>query len=400
MPRFVHGWIVGLLALAPPALVALGFRIPNQDAAAIARANAFVATADNPSALYYNPAGITQLEGHQVQGGMHALSVNSTFVSPTGVRSKTKGTFQPVPQLYYTYNPKNHPLAYGIGVYAPYGLAIRWPEANPFRSLAVDGKLLYTSVNPTVAWKVNDQLSLAAGVTINYAKAALRQGLVSGAVFDELRFQGDDTDVGYIAGVRWQPLEKLAFGVKYRSATTMRLEGDSFHRPISGREPTTLTAPLAQFVVAGVSYRPTPKWNLEFNVDWTDWDSLETLIVDRSVSADLPLAFNWEPSLLYHFGVTRHFEKGWYASCGYFYSESSTTDLSFNPVVPDTNLHTGSIGFGRDGEKWTWAVAAQYITGPARNVSTPAVNPFTLQSPNGSYKFENFSLNFSVGLKF
>jgi long-chain fatty acid transport protein len=102
VPRFVHGWIVGLLALAPPALVALGFRIPNQDAAAIARANAFVATADNPSALYYNPAGITQLEGHQVQFGMHALSVNSTFVSPTGVRSKTKGTFQPVPQLYYT----------------------------------------------------------------------------------------------------------------------------------------------------------------------------------------------------------------------------------------------------------------------------------------------------------
>jgi len=128
--RHIHGWIAAAVVFAPTALMALGFRIPNQDAAAIARANAFVATADNPSALYYNPAGITQLEGHQVQFGMHALSVNSTFVSPTGARSKTKGTFQPVPQLYYTYNPKNHPLAYGIGVYAPYGLAIRWPEAN------------------------------------------------------------------------------------------------------------------------------------------------------------------------------------------------------------------------------------------------------------------------------
>ena len=264
----------------------------------------------------------------------------------------------------------------------------------------LDGKLLYTSVNPTVAWKVNDQLSVAAGLTINYAKAVIRRGLVAGALFDELRFQGDDMDLGYVLGVRWQPLEKLAFGVKYRSATTMNLEGDSYHRPISGREATSLRAPLAQFVVAGVSYRPTPKWNLEVNVDWTDWDSLNTPIVDRSVSADLPFAFNWEPSFLYHFGVTRQLGKGYYTSCGYFFSENSTSDLSFNPVVPDQNLHVGSLGVGRDGEKWTWAVAAQFITGPARQVSTPVVNPFTGQSPNGSYKFENYSLNFSVGRKF
>ena len=150
----------------------------------------------------------------------------------------------------------------------------------------------------------------------------------------------------------------------------------------------------------GVSYRPTPKWNFEVNVDWTDWDALDTLTVDRSVSADLPLAFNWESSFLYHFGITRQLGKGYYASCGYFFSENSTTELSFSPLVPDQNLHVGSLGIGRNGEKWTWAVAGQFITGPARNVNTPAVNPFTGQSPNGDYKFENYSLNFSVGRKF
>jgi long-chain fatty acid transport protein len=393
--------LITLLLLArPDSATALGFRVPNQDAAAIARANAFVATADNPSALYYNPAGITQLEGHQVQIGMHNLSVNSRFRSPTGVRAKTKGSFQSVPQLYYTYSPENHPLSYGLGVYVPYGLGIRWEEANPFRSLAVEGKLLYTSINPTVAWKVNDKLSIGGGLTINYAKVDLRQGLVSAAVFDEFRFQGDDMDFGYIAGIRWQPIEKLAFGVKYRSGTTMNLEGDSIHRPISAPERTNLRAPLPQFVVVGVSYRPTPKWNFEVNVDWTDWDALDTLTVDRSVSADLPLAFNWESSFLYHFGITRQLGKGYYASCGYFFSENSTTELSFSPLVPDQNLHVGSLGIGRNGEKWTWAVAGQFITGPARNVNTPAVNPFTGQSPNGDYKFENYSLNFSVGRKF
>ena len=65
------------IALLPMSVHALGFRIPNQDAEATAKGNAFVATADNPSAIYYNPAGITQLEGTHAQFGLHNLSVNS-----------------------------------------------------------------------------------------------------------------------------------------------------------------------------------------------------------------------------------------------------------------------------------------------------------------------------------
>ena len=65
-------------ALTPPDAAALGSRIPNQDAAAIARGNAFVATADNPAAIYYNPAGITQLEGHNFQlGSLFILRVDA-----------------------------------------------------------------------------------------------------------------------------------------------------------------------------------------------------------------------------------------------------------------------------------------------------------------------------------
>src|SRR5437867_10184433 len=98
--------LVGI-ALSSDSVFGLGFRIPNQDAAATARGNAFVATADNPSALYYNPAGITQLEGHNVQIGAHLLSVNSHFEAATGgVEADTKFEVLPVPQLYYVYSPK------------------------------------------------------------------------------------------------------------------------------------------------------------------------------------------------------------------------------------------------------------------------------------------------------
>src|SRR5690349_20909073 len=63
---------------------AIGFRQPNQDPEAIARGNAFVATADNPSAIYYYPARITQLEGQQVRVGIYAVSTGNDYTSPTG----------------------------------------------------------------------------------------------------------------------------------------------------------------------------------------------------------------------------------------------------------------------------------------------------------------------------
>src|SRR5271165_2725098 len=76
---------------------AVGLRLPNQDPEAIARGNAFAATADNPSAIYYNPAGITQMEGQNLSAGLYLLSAGDTFESTTGATASTKTDFQPVP---------------------------------------------------------------------------------------------------------------------------------------------------------------------------------------------------------------------------------------------------------------------------------------------------------------
>src|SRR5882672_6722432 len=90
---------------------AVAFRLPNQEPEAIARGNAFAATADNPSAIYYNPAGITQLEGNQLRVGVYLVSANIDYTSPSGAKAKTDGTFQPVPQVYYVYSPKESDLS-------------------------------------------------------------------------------------------------------------------------------------------------------------------------------------------------------------------------------------------------------------------------------------------------
>src|SRR5690349_1226436 len=92
--------LLGLMSLSGPAVYGVGFRLPNQDPVGIARGNAFAATADNPSAIYYNPAGITQLEGIQAQAGLYLISADTSYTSPSGVKAETDASPQPVPQLY------------------------------------------------------------------------------------------------------------------------------------------------------------------------------------------------------------------------------------------------------------------------------------------------------------
>src|SRR5579863_8406857 len=84
---------------------AVGFRLPNQDPEAIARGNAFSATADNPSAIYYNPAGITQLDGLNVRAGIYFVSAGVDYTSPSGATARPNSDLNPVPQLYVTYSP-------------------------------------------------------------------------------------------------------------------------------------------------------------------------------------------------------------------------------------------------------------------------------------------------------
>ncbi len=402
--RAASGGIAGLLGallLGPINTAAVGFRVPNQDPEAIARGNAFAATADNPSAIYYNPAGITQLEGQSLSAGLYLISADTEYTSPTGAGAQTKTDFQPVPQFYYVNSLKNVPLSFGLGVYAPYGLSLDWGENPPFRTLAENGKILYATVNPIVAWQVHPALSVGIGPTINYSRVTFQQG-IGVLPGDHFKVKGDGIDYGFNAGMRWQPHEKWALGINYRYATTVDYDGHSETIPAGPPPyfPSTATRAairFPQFVAAGVSYRPAKDWNFEFDVDWTDWDNLNQ-IVFRGIGAP-PLVLNYRSSLMYEFGITRRLGKGYFVSTGYIFSENSSPDQNFNPIVPDADLHLGSIGFGHKGRRWDWALGYHFAYNPGREVKGSPVPPLG-SSADGAYRTLNHAINLSTTLKF
>ena len=392
------GSLALLAALTPATTHALGTRIADQDPTATSRGNAFAATADNPSAIYYNPAGITQLEGQQFSFCIYAISLNSNFKSPSGAKFDTKDEILGVPQLYYTITPKDIPLSFGVGVYSPFGLGLEWPDNTPFRALAKEGRITYITLNPVVAWKVSPTLSIAAGPTINYSEATLTRGLA--APGDVYKFKGDDTSIGFNVGLLWQPTEQHSIGINYRSATTLNYSGDVSYTYYPGKASGQAAFDFPQNIVVGYSYRPTTNWNFEVNIDWTDWESLNTVTLNTipALGGAVPLPFNWRSSFFYEFGVTRKFENGWSISGGYIFSENSVPEATFSPAVPDSNRHIFSVGGGRQYEKWRWYAAYQLALGPERDINNPAGSYNA--AANGSYKFVSHALTFNVGYRF
>ena len=139
------------LCLAGSAL-GLGTRIPDQNAEATARGDAFAATADNPSAVYYNPAGITQLSGTELLLGGYGVTATSR-ASLTGRKDLFYNQNEPqaVPQIFVTTKLPNVPISLGLGVYVPFGFSIHYPDSVPFRTIAKTGSLEFLAINPVVS---------------------------------------------------------------------------------------------------------------------------------------------------------------------------------------------------------------------------------------------------------
>ena len=415
-------WGVSVLKVS-----ANGFGLESQDAFASARGEAFAATADNASAIYYNPAGITQLQGNNVRGGVYGIYLNQTF-TPTNGAFNSGNTYHnsddlaAVPQFFYVYTPRNSPTSFGLGLYAPYGGKTDWPQNTGFRAVAIQGSLEYFRFNPVLALKLPFHLSIGGGVMVDYGKIDLEQGLLANEqpFANFFRFQGDGWTVGYNLGAIWQPVEQISVGATFRSTTAINMEGHTefqqqpipaLNSPVSYPAQADFTFPLT--AVVGISYRPTPKWNLEFDANYTDWSSFGTVTIKQGtlppqvaavVLQDIPVTLNWQASWMYEFGVTRYFDDGWHVSGGYVFNENSVPDAYYTPLAADLDRHFFSIGAGRKGRKFDFDVTYQFGYGPAHTVtgSTPSSTPgqFAGQTADGTYHFTSQAVLVTAGMHF
>jgi long-chain fatty acid transport protein len=169
-----------------------------------------------------------------------------------------------------------------------------------------------------------------------------------------------------------------------------------------------LTFPMS--VVSGVSWRPTPKWNLEFDASYTDWSSFGSTTIHQSnppfpLQPNIPVNFDWQASWMYEFGVTRYLDRGWSVSAGYCFNQNSVPNSFYTPLAADMDRHFFSVGTGWKGKRWSFDAAYQFGYGPEHTVtgsqaSSSPTAATTGQNGDGKYQFYSNAVSVSLGWHF
>jgi long-chain fatty acid transport protein len=231
-------------------------------------------------------------------------------------------------------------------------------------------------------------------VSLNYADLTLEQGL--GAPGSYLRYTGDDIGASAAVSLHWRPHEQHAFGLLYSTKSSFGLDGRVRSSMAVLDSDAKLDFMTPARAAAGYSYRPAPGWNIEANIEWLDWDSLNTLTLRTNTMPDTPVPFEWKSSFIYELGVSYTTECGWVFAAGYDFNESSQPDRNFNPGVADADRHWWNAGVGHRGEDRSWLLAYQF--GHSNRTVTGAQGVAALA--NGKYKARHHSLVFTYQHQF
>jgi long-chain fatty acid transport protein len=354
-----------------------GFLIPEQGAKASAMAGAFAATADDPSAIFYNPAGIAQQREMSVLAGTTFINFTNEFTGdPTspitaGVEAKyNRHTFN-VPNM-YAIIPIGQNLTVGLGVFAAFGLRTDWADPFPGRYISKDADLKTTSVNPVIAWQSsNGKIAIGAGAEYRRARVILNANRMElnpfvGRVVDVANTRlvseyGDD--IGFNAGILLKPTDRFRIGASYRSAMDIDLDGRAeinqiltgnpqFDAVIASRlppdQPINTTFPFPSIAQVGFAFSPNETWDLEFDVMRTGWDRFKALAVnfETTPAASFVRPQNWEDSNSYRFGVNHNATANWDVRFGAVYDQNPQPVESVSPLLPDSDRIGGSLGAG------------------------------------------------------
>jgi len=283
-PRYTRFKLAGLLCctslvgLGSSISHAAGFALIEQGVSGLGNAYAgAAASAEDASTIFFNPAGMTLLDGQQVVAGLHIIKPSTKFTdngsSASGSNGGDAGNLGLIPNLYYVADIGND-MKLGLGIGVPFGLSTEYDDDWQGRYQAIKSSVEAININPSFAFKVNPQWSIGLGANIQYFKAELTSAVDfssvcigtlgaancvgSGLVTPQTPATDGFADItgsswgfGYNLGVLFIPSEATRIGLAYRSQVKQSLDGDADFTLPAGTTLPPLLAPA--FANTGIS---------------------------------------------------------------------------------------------------------------------------------------------------
>lgn len=411
-----------ILTLAAPAFGpeearAEGFSITQWSARGMSLGNGMVGRADDPSAVAYNPAGITQLPGTQLMLGTvierptsrisGEWSVPGTPLMQTSSTSIEQKTWV-IPHFYVTHQMSDRAWL-GVGIFSRAGLGNGYPDSWPGSSALVNVRLQTLTINPNIAFKVTERLSLALGAEVTGADMELNlhtrlAPLMPIDSHGTLKGRGyalsGNLALHYLINDQWR------VGFTYRSRMDLKVTGTNrWSQPVPGTvmRDSSLhgTIHLPDQFALGVNYRPNDQWSFEAGATYFVWSAYKRLDIHLEAPVNGLLtkgAKQWHD--YWGFNLSAEYKPlDWLAlRLGYTY-ETSPLNEGYADFIAPTNgrqYFTGGVGFMWD--KWALDLGYAYIK--VRDVSyrDTEAKPYVF---NGrSHRSHAHSMSASLSYKF
>ena len=375
--------LVMFAGLVPGAALAAGYGVYEQGAAALGMAGAYVASAHDATAQFYNPAALAWFERPQLSAGGTWLFTSTSFAGIPEypgygtVEEMEAGNYFP-PTLYYA-QPLGERFAFGLGVNAPFGLGVEWKDPEQFtgRERVTKAILQSVKVSGSAAVRVTDAWSLAAGPDMLNAKVELHNIATvigdGGAPINALKvkLESDFTPgYGFHLALNGRPTELWRVGVVYHSEIQVDIDDGraTFTQLPTGdaaldaaiaagkpaNQPVTTQLVFPGSLAIGLAWKPTPGWTYELDGVWTQWSAFQKLALrfPQQPLLDQDIIEDYRDQFAVRAGGEYRRERFAYR-LGYYFDQAAAPTESVTPLLPDAARHGVTLGLGLERGAWT-----------------------------------------------
>lgn len=267
---------------------AAGFQLTEQSVAGMGRAHAGAGiVGDDVSAIHFNPAGMTLLHGLQTTVAGTYVSLDIDYKGLKGQRENGRDKPASIPAAFLSYQV-NDSLWLGLAITSPYGMRIRYNNDWAQRERGISGSVTTADINPSIAWKVNDYISIGGGVSALWTHSKIKSGIPKGMhamgkdvpLGGEFEYKGSDWMFTYNLGLMVSPTEDLRFGVSYRSSAHVTARGDYYIRGnalMNGEGDGKGRLQTPETVYISATWKPIQRLRLSGLARWANWKKFENM---------------------------------------------------------------------------------------------------------------------------
>lgn len=384
-----------------------GFAVREQSAFGQGASFAGVAAGGDLSGMFWNPAVMTQFGGLQLSVSASGIFGSSKHTpdaaSPLFVFGGTGNTAENalVPSSYFSYQLSPN-FWIGMSVNAPFGLSVSFPTIwAGFPHAGGDSHLRTYNATPSVAWRINDWISVGAGVQIQYADAGLSRGAGAPGVVNHL--EGDGWGYGFTAGVTLTPTPTTIIGLGYRSGINQELEGTLSLPAVPAVFNVDTEVRLPDVVSLGIRQQLGPQWTLLGTVEWSHWSRIGTANINGAPAFASTIPFEYDDGWFFALGAEYHWNPALTLRTGIAYEVSPVTDAVRTPLIPDNDRIWLSAGF-------SWNITRQlkldfgyshiFVKDPSINIPTvvgPPLVPGYIGTVDAHVDIVTVGLSYSWG---